>query len=868
MGEVYRATDSTLGRDVAIKVLPLEVAQDPERLARFEREAKLLASLNHPNIAHVYGFESATLDDGSTTHFLAMELVPGEDLAERLKRGAIPLDEAIAIARQIAEALEEAHEHGIVHRDLKPANVKITPGGKVKVLDFGLAKAYAGDAASGSSADLSQSPTLAHTGTQAGLILGTAAYMSPEQARGKPVDKRADVWALGVVLYEMLTGRRLFAGETVSDTLAAVLTHEPDWAALPEAVRPELRLSMRRCLARDPLRRWRSAGDLAQVLDDVASAPAGVARTRGGAVDARWRWVALLALVASAVATFLAVRGAGAGRGAAGLPALSYQSLTSTAGMEVEPTLSPDGKQVAYASNADGDWDVYLVRVAGGKPINLTADSGSDDYQPAFSPDGERIAFRSERDGGGVYVMGATGESVRRASSFGFNPSWSPDGRRLVVASEGIRESRGRETLSRLALVDVVTGAVTEIGGDDAVQPSWSPGGRRIAFWGAWPVGSGHFDVWTMAADGSDKRRVTDDAATDWSPSWSPDGRFLWFTSDRGHVVNAWRVPIEEASGAPLGPPQPIGLASGSADQVRLSTAGLVYTALDLRSNLMRVDFDPVRETVTGSPVALTRGTQLFNGVAPAPDGSRVALSTSREQGKLILVSRDGAQAEALVTGGDMDQVVWRPDGSELAFSSRRSGSYQVWSIRPDGSALRQLTDAAKGVALPVWAPDGRRLVGGWDEPSYFDATSGPPMQLLSPLPRPPQGVAFWPQTWSPDGRQLAGYVNGEKATYLPGITVLTVASGTYRVVAPGLVHSAPTVPTAAWLRDGRRLLYSSKDILLVDTKDGRTRSLLASPPGVSFGRAAPGPGDREIFFLREEREADVWIATFATEPR
>ena len=222
MGEVYRATDTKLGRDVAIKVLPEAFAADPERLARFEREAKVLASLNHPNIAHIYGFESATLADGTTGHFLAMELVAGEDLAERLKRGPIPVDEAIAIAKQIAEALEEAHENGIVHRDLKPANVKLTPDGKVKVLDFGLAKASTaedGGSVSGSRRPL-RSPTLAHTGTAAGMILGTAAYMTPEQARGKAVDRRADIWAFGVVLFEMLTGKRLFEGETVSDVLA------------------------------------------------------------------------------------------------------------------------------------------------------------------------------------------------------------------------------------------------------------------------------------------------------------------------------------------------------------------------------------------------------------------------------------------------------------------------------------------------------------------------------------------------------------------------------------------------------------------------------------------------------------------------
>jgi len=238
MGEVYRATDAKLGRDVAIKVLPAALAQDAERLARFEREAKLLASLNHPNIAHVYGFESAALEGGSGVHFLAMELVEGEDLAERLKRGPLPIDEALPIAKQVAEALEEAHEHGIVHRDLKPANVKLTPDGKVKVLDFGLAKAYAGDSGAGSGPDLSQSPTLAHTGTAAGVILGTAAYMSPEQARGKAVDKRTDIWAFGVLLFEMLTGRQLFAGETVSDVLAGVLKTEIELDSLPDATPP------------------------------------------------------------------------------------------------------------------------------------------------------------------------------------------------------------------------------------------------------------------------------------------------------------------------------------------------------------------------------------------------------------------------------------------------------------------------------------------------------------------------------------------------------------------------------------------------------------------------------------------------------
>ena len=270
MGEVYRATDTKLGRDVALKLLPEAFAADPDRLARFEREAKVLASLNHPGIAHLYGFESTRLEGGVTVHFLAMELVEGEDLAERLKRGAIPVDEAVAIAKQVAEALEEAHEKGIVHRDLKPANVKVTSDGRVKVLDFGLAKAWSGESGGvTSSADLSQSPTLAHTGTAAGLILGTAAYMSPEQARGKAVDKRADIWAFGVVLWEMLTGRRLFVGETVSDVLAAVLTREPEWAVLPPTAQGRVRDLLRRCLERNPRQRLHDIADARILLEEA-----------------------------------------------------------------------------------------------------------------------------------------------------------------------------------------------------------------------------------------------------------------------------------------------------------------------------------------------------------------------------------------------------------------------------------------------------------------------------------------------------------------------------------------------------------------------------------------------------------------------
>jgi serine/threonine-protein kinase len=356
MGEVYRATDTKLGRAVAIKVLPPDVTEDPERLGRFQREAHLLAALNHPNVAAIYGLEE--VDDQP---FLVLELVEGEDLAARLKRGAIPVDETLEIARQIAEGLEAAHEEGIVHRDLKPANVKLTPDGRVKVLDFGLAKAWAGDLVTGSSGDVSQSPTLAHTGTRAGVILGTAAYMSPEQARGRAVDKRADVWSFGVLLWEMLTGRSLFAGDTVTDVIAAVMTHEPDLGALPAATPRAVRQLVARCLRRDPRTRLPDIGaarlELAETMAGTTYGagvhePDGADLATEGRHGERWAWAAAFLVAAgfAVVVAFLHFTEAPDARPVEHfvLDTPEGVSLGLSRGFITLPAVSPDGRHVTF----------------------------------------------------------------------------------------------------------------------------------------------------------------------------------------------------------------------------------------------------------------------------------------------------------------------------------------------------------------------------------------------------------------------------------------------------------------------------------------------------------------------------------------
>ena len=493
MGEVYRAKDQKLGRDVAIKVLPEEFARNPERVARFEREAKLLASLNHPNIAAIHGLEEA---DG--TSFLVMELVEGETLADQLQRGPIPLEESMKLAIQIAEALESAHEKGVIHRDLKPANIKVTPDGKVKVLDFGLAKAFAAEQAG---LKLSNSPTLSNAATQQGVILGTAAYMSPEQARGKSVDKRADIWAFGMVLFEMLTGKQLFSGDTVSDTLAAVLTKEPDFSALPGNLHPSIVEMLARCLEKDPQNRCHDIADARIDIQKVLSNQSGVLLRPLTQVKPKTRLFNALPWIAVIVVTAI-VAGAAVWYLRAPEPrqvARFYHELPEDQQFNVSTSpigISPDGKQLVYSTTAG----LYL-RSLNSLDAKLIAGTETDPSSPFFSPDGKWIGYFSGRDNklkkiavsGGVpvslcdipYFFGAVwnadhsivyaeyGEGIKRISADGGTPE-------LIVDEEEVYHPRilpdGKSLLFtfgsapyKVAIQSLVTGERKELfQGDDA----------------------------------------------------------------------------------------------------------------------------------------------------------------------------------------------------------------------------------------------------------------------------------------------------------------------------------------------------------------------------------------------------------------
>ena len=897
MGEVWRATDEKLGREVALKVLPEEFAQDPERMARFEREAKVLASLNHPNIAHLYGLESVNTqmaagtaapqgsqadDEGlvghasrvpgedsspkpqapSPTTFLVMELVEGEDLSERIQRGPIPIGEAIPIARQIAEALEAAHDAGIVHRDLKPANIKLTEDGVVKVLDFGLAKARETDAGDSS---LSLSPTVTRHATVEGVILGTAAYMSPEQARGKKVDRRADIWSFGVVLWEMLTSQKLFDGGTVSDIVAAVLTRDPDFDELPADTSRQLRDLLSRCLERDAKQRLQAVGEARIALAETALFRPDEVRTahRGGRL---LRWAAVGSGILAVVAAL------GWWRAVSSSDTVientwKFSPVTRLPGLEIQPSLSPDGRYVAYASKIDGDWDIYLLRLGGDNPINLTADSEGHDMSPVFSPDGERIAFRSGRDGGGLFIMGATGESVRRATGSGFNPSWSPDGQRLVFADEAVDyRPASRISTSHLSIVDLETSEIVVIPGDyDAVQPAWSPDGDWIAFWGL-PEGTGRRDLWLIRPDGGDLLSVTSDAALDWNPSWSPDGSRLYFSSDRGGTLGPWWVAIDQKSGRVAGRPQALTVPSTWASSVDVGNDGrtMIFCSADFRSNIYRIGFDPATLQIQGEPVPLTRGASNYAQLHPSPDGQWVVATTIESQETLTLIRVDGTAVRRLTDDVFHNRgPVWSPDGSHIAFYSDRSGAYQAHTIRPDGSDVEQLTNLENGVALLYWSPDGSRLLAGSMEGEIIVIDLDVPRPISAAMEIPPVegGEVDQPASWTSDGR---GAVIATRKTDQTdaSLFIYDLESGRHRSVSDQTFRVDFHYGLPVALDDGRHLLLSDDaGIILIDIESGARKSLLKNPPGSKYASPRMAPDRRSIFFINLEEEADLWTA-------
>ena len=867
MGEVYRATDERLGRDVAIKILPAALTADPERLARLQREARILASLAHPNIAALH---DVGVRDG--VHYLVMELAEGETLESRLQRGRLPQDEALGIAVQIARALEAAHERGIVHRDLKPANVVLNEQGQVKLLDFGLAKAVEDDPAESSAALLAHSPTLTAHATAAGMILGTAAYMSPEQARGKPLDKRTDVWSFGLMLFEMLTGRRVFEGETVSDTLAAVLRAEIDWTELPPGTPRALRNALRRSVERDADRRLHDVADVRIVLEEILAGvdePAETSVAVAAAAPSRpLGWIAA-AFAAGALIVLGATRFATPGatsvdeRGSA--PILAFRQLTLLHGAEYGGSIAPDGESFLFVKDVGGQPDIFLQRIDGRNAQNLTRTCAEPDSGPAFSPDGRRIAFRSECSGGGIFIMGATGESVRKVTDQGVDPAWSPDGKRLVVASEAPFAPWSRTTHSSLTIVDIETGRRTAISEHDGVQPAWSPNGRWIAFWGL-PTDSSQRDLFVVAADGStagenDVIALTDDRAIDWSPVWTPDSRGLYFSSTRGGTFNVWHVPVDPQTGRRAGELRPLTVPTSWAGDLALSADGrrLIYVDRNIRQTLRRAELGPRGEWTSAGSTEVPLGTLEVDGFARfSPDGRSALLATSGLPQHLIAVEADGSQLRQLTEGDHRDrQGAWSPDGEWIVFQTDRYPDSGLGLIRADGSGLRPLGAPPFNCWNPRWSPDGRTIVISSQDGSHLvEPWADTPLATLKPLPQPGDGLNFWPHDFSRDGRRLVGIVF--RGPVPEEITILDLGSGRFESIVT--LREGTMV---SFLDSDRKLVWSDAARIVVHDLALRTsKTLVEAPAGMSVAAVALTEGDNILSWLEVADESDIWLAT------
>lgn len=864
MGEVYLAADSRLGRRVALKFLSLPFVVDPDRVRRFETEARAASALNHPNILTVFDIGQA---DG--THYIVTEYVEGETLRARLDAGRLPLLEGVRVAAQVAEALAAAHAAGITHRDIKPDNIVLRRDGYVKVLDFGLAKLSEAAGADSTEYALRTPP---------GIILGTIKYMSPEQVLGVEVDGRTDLWSLGAVLYEMVTGAAPFEGRK-GEVLDAILHHSPAPVADSGAdVPPLLDAVIGRALEKDPELRYQTASDLCADLRRLRrelepfGSRVGRAVTRlPRSASRRRRSRAALAAVAALVAVVVLTLGAWfffAPREGPRLPAAAGPNwagakslqLTSDAGLEHFPSLAPDAKSLIYASRAAGNWDIYWQRVAGKNTVNLTRDSAADDTQPAFSPDGNHIAFRSEREPAGIYVMEATSENPRRVSDFGHYPSWSPDGRALVVSEDTFPEPTSRSVIpSALWVVEVATGAKRRLTDGDAVQPSWSPNGHRIAYWGT-RAGGARRDIWTIPAAGGEPVEVTNDEAFDWNPVWSPDGRYIYFASHRGGSMNFWRVALDERTGQVSGAPESVTTPSSYSQHLSFSRDGtrMVYVQKTETENLHRVAFDPATLKTVGEPEAVTQGSVHIVSPNLSPDGEWLAYSSQGErQEDIHLLRADGTARRQLTDDQHADRFPrWSPDGRRVAFYSDRSGRYEVWVINADGTGLAQLTNTSGPIAIyPVWSPDGRRLIYNQRDHAPFVIEPDKSWREQTPQQLPPlqqAGEHFRAWSWSADGRRLAGSrIN--RADSKSSIYVYDFDGGRYeQLTAFG--------DRPVWLRDGTRLLFHAAGrIHSLDTSTRRVRDVFSAPPHVAQS-AFLTRDERTLYFTLLRSEANIWL--------
>ncbi len=788
MGEVYRALDTTLNREVAVKVLPVAFSDDPERVARFEREATTLAKLQHTNVATIYGFEE---DEGH--RYLVMELVEGEDLAERLKRGPIPVEEALMLAAQIAEGLEAAHGLGIVHRDLKPSNIKVTPGGDAKILDFGLARAFAPEGDPSGTIEISNSPTITAGMTQAGVILGTAAYMSPEQARGKHIDKQADIWSFAVVLFEMLTTERLFGGETVSDSIGAILHRDPDLSQLPQVPR-QIHTLLRRCLSRDKRQRLRDIGDARLELEDAIAA-----RGKADKREDSGSKGASKALVAGLIVLLLAVSGFALTRNTDSSPAVVTLGLDRDQAMDtgvvnawLKIQFSPNGEEVMYiggedekifrrdidtfdaveiqgtdgallfAFSPDGQWITYFannklwkIALSGGAPVELCETRDGPGLTWGKGENQDKIYY-VPLTGGGIWSVSANGGAPQVVSVLADDrdetshrwPHALPDGKHLLVTIKTARISKFDDAL--IGLLSLETGAM-EVLVRGGMSARYSASGH-ITYGRNNQLFAVAFDLATLSVTGTPHQVVehVDTIQVNGCTQYalSDDGDLAYFYSDNffERIELVWFYPSGKFGDFSLDAPRAYDLA--------FSPDGSQLATVDALANDKIVVYDMERNTT--ARLTNTPGNDSFP--VWSPDGSMIAYRNDRSGSiDLFVIPADGSEPGRAVLAGPLHEFTqaWSHDGTEIVYTRvEADGHGETWIVPLDGSEdPRLLIDVPFSTWNAVVSPDGKWIAYNSDssgEDNIFVASfsgQGNSIRISTRGGEDPQ--------WSPDGKTL-----------------------------------------------------------------------------------------------------------------
>jgi eukaryotic-like serine/threonine-protein kinase len=837
MGKVYLAQDKRLGRRIALKLLPASYSNDLVRLRRFEQEARATSALNHPNILTIH-----EIGEASGRRFIAAEYVEGETLRDRLASGSLEIEDALHVSEQIASALAAAQTEGIIHRDIKPDNIMLRRDAIVKVLDFGLAK-LAEDKATGP-----DDPTRALVKTGAGVVMGTAQYMSPEQARGQEVDGRTDIFSLGVVIYEMVTGSPLFKGDTASDVIASILkTDPPPLSRAVANVPAELERIVGKCLEKDRDERYQTVKDL--LLDlrkhrQRISFEAEQARSQQGtAADGATTNVDLIAtntaeantstlppartvssaeyivseikrhktgvvfvvagLIIAAVAGIVALykfMNRNQSQAVAAPQILRTTQISFSPGLDVFPSLSPDGNSIAYSSDQNGHFEIYVKQLTpGGREIQLTSD-GKENGQPEWSPDGQRIAFHS-KGRGGIWIMPALGGSARQITEFGSRPAWSHDGSMLAFQSGSGSEIHNSRALAPSTIWTVssqgdtpkqITQTAIPPGGHNS--PAWSPDGKRIAFASSQYLGS---TTWIVAIDGGNLKQVSFGE----SPVYAPDGKSLYLAKEGLSAVTI------SATGNPVGAPvEVIPAAPGaSLNQFTISADGkkIAYTATRNASGLWSLAIAPGAGDPLGSPVSFAQDTSnRSNSPQFSKDGRKVAMTKWRQGSvDLWIADADGRNLTQLTThpsidtnaswfpnadriaflsyrenqrselwsislatgkeerlldiGENLDFAALSPDGTQVAFNSTKNGTINLWTAKvPDGQP-RQLTFDKELMGFPCWSPDGQWLAfemkrGDDNYLAIMPSAGGELIQIVS------EPGLSWPHSWSADGDKIA----------------------------------------------------------------------------------------------------------------